>query len=129
MKNHLSPPAFTVAMPVEWAISHVSYVHCTRLALQAGPVRSTVAAPVLRCTRSFSCARLLMARAIALLLQLVITSTPSRSNHCRAMDSATSGFCWWSAVSTWTDRPGMAAMASSMAIWVQATVVMPEVSR
>jgi hypothetical protein len=44
----------------------------------------------------------------------VITSTPSRSYHCRAMFDPTSGLFWWSAETISTLRPFSAALKSSV---------------
>src|SRR5580658_1203346 len=55
-----------------------------------------------------------------------ITSTPSRSYHWRAIDTARSGLFWWSAVITSTFSPWAAAY-SSTACLQQITEVVPPV--
>ena len=66
------------------------------------PVTADTAAPVTRATLFFSRATLDTARATAEFVRSTIASTPSWSNHCRAMAAPTSGFSWKSAVSTST---------------------------
>jgi hypothetical protein len=126
-KNQLSPPAFTMAPPVELASIQVSKVHCTVFGLHCGPVRSAVAAEVFRQTRFFSRATPETASATALFGTSTIMSTLSRSNHCRASCTPISGRFWWSATSTSTWKP--AWPKSSIAWRVQATAVGPVMSR
>src|SRR4051794_30912383 len=54
MKYQLSPPAFTIAPPVDFASMYVSYVQWIVLGLHCEPVRSAVAAPELSITLFFS---------------------------------------------------------------------------
>ena len=56
-----------------------------------------------------------------------IMSTPSRSNHWRAIDTARSGLFWWSAVITSTFRPLAETPKSSSACLAQITEVVPPV--
>ena len=56
-----------------------------------------------------------------------ITSTPSRSIHWRAIETARSGLFWWSAVMTSTFSPLAAAPNSSTACLAQITEVVPPV--
>ena len=73
--------------------------------VQAEPVRSAVAAVEFRKTLFFSFTTPFTASATEEVGTSTITSTPSRSNHCRAMLEPTSGLFWWSAAITSTERP------------------------
>src|SRR6185295_3586662 len=109
MKNQLSPPDLTIALPVPLASIHVSYVQCTVLGEHALPVRSEDAGPDARNTFPFSFVIWLTARATPELGTSTITSTLSVSYHWRAMAEPTSGLFWWSAetISTLTPRFSM----------------------
>ena len=85
-----------------WASIQVSYSQCTVLGEQSLPVRSEVAAPVSRKALPFSRVTWLMASATDDVGTSTITSTPSESNHLRAMLEPTSGLFWWSAETTST---------------------------
>src|SRR5215510_15444268 len=97
MKNQVSPPVFTMALPVPLASAHVSYAQWMVLGEQALPVRSAVAAPDTSRALPLSRVIWLTARATPELGTSTITSTLSTSYHCRAMAEPTSGLFWWSA--------------------------------
>src|SRR6478752_4026787 len=98
MKNQVSPPAFTTALPVPLASATVSYVQCTEVAEQALPVKSDEAAPEIRNTFLRSRATSCTASATLEVGTSTIASTPSLSYHWRAMAPPTSGLFWWSAL-------------------------------
>ena len=75
--------------------------------------------------RSFSLAMEFIASATALLETSRTTSTPSRSNHCRAIWLPTSALFWWSPTSNSTAKPRAAGSNSSIAWRTQATEVAP----
>src|SRR5262249_58770828 len=97
MKNHVSPPVFTMALPVPFARAQVSYVQWIVLGEQALPVRSDVAAPDTRNALPLSFVIWFTASATAEFGTSTITSTLSDSYHCRAMLAPTSALFWWSA--------------------------------
>src|SRR5512147_844099 len=97
MKNHVSPPALVIAVPVPFASIHVSYAQWTVLGEQALPVRSDVPGPTARNALPFSFVMPLTASATPELGVSTITSTLSASYHCRAIALPTSGLFWWSA--------------------------------
>ncbi len=66
-----------------------------------------------------------MASATALLDTSRTRSTPSRSNHWRAIWLPTSALFWWSPTSTSTAKPRAAGPNSSTAWRTQATEVAP----
>ena len=86
-------------------------------------------APVTMQALSFSRATPDTASATAEPTQSTTASTPSRSNHWRARDTATSGRFWWSACSTSTERPRPAGPKSSTACRTAATETGPDASR
>src|SRR5512134_2955223 len=97
MKNQLSPPVFTIALPVPFARAHVSYVQWIVFGEHALPVRSELAAPETRNALPLSRVIWLTASATAEFGTSAITSTLSDSYHCRAMLAPTSALFWWSA--------------------------------
>src|ERR1051326_2754897 len=97
MKNQVSPPVLTIALPVPFASIHVSYVQWIVFGVQALPVRSDAAAPETRNTLPFSLVTSLTARATLDVGTSTMTSTLSASYHWRAIWLRTSGLFWWSA--------------------------------
>src|SRR3954469_3705632 len=102
MKNQVSPPVFTIALPVPLASIQVSYVQCTVFGEHLAPVRSELAAPELMNTLPLVRTTSLTARATPELGTSTITSTPSASIHLFAIWVATSALFWWSAEITST---------------------------
>src|SRR5678815_5948394 len=95
MKNQLSPPVFTMALPVPLASAQVSYVQWIVLGEHALPVRSELAAPDTRKALPLSRVIWVTARATAEFGTSAMTSTLSVSYHCRAIFDPTSAlFCW-----------------------------------
>ena len=82
------------------------------LALQALPEMSELAAPVAMTALFFSRPMPETASATAEFDRSMIRSTPSRSNHWRAVPAAMSALFWWSAETISTRAPGLAAMNS-----------------
>jgi hypothetical protein len=99
------------------------------LALQYSEVSAEVAAALLMCALSLASTTGFSAMASAELLTPSTMSTPSRSNHCRAMLRPTSDLFWWSATSSSTPMAGLAAANSRTAWRAQMTLVGPEMSR
>src|SRR5512132_1832828 len=97
MKNHVSPPDLTIALPVPLASIHVSYVQWTVLGVHALPVRSEEAGPLARNTWFFSFVIWFAASATPEFGTATMTSTLSVSYHGRAMAEPMSGLFWWSA--------------------------------
>ena len=97
MKNHESPPVFTIALPVPLASIHVSYVQWIVLGEHALPVRSDDAAPDTRNALPLSFVIWFTASATPELGVSTMTSTLSTSYHWRATAEPTSGLFWWSA--------------------------------
>src|SRR5262245_28198399 len=126
MKNHVSPPVFTMALPVPLARAHVSYVQCTVLGEHALPVRSDDAAPEFSMTRPLSRVIWFTARATAEFGTSTMASTWSASYHCRAMFEPTSALFWWSAEMISTFMPLAAAPKSSTAMRAATTDPWPE---
>src|SRR5712692_4410677 len=116
MKNQLSAPCLTRALPVPLASAHVSYVQWTVFGEQALPVRSEVAADETMKALALSRVIWLTASATPELGTSTIRSTLSTSYHCRAMAEPTSALFWWSAATTSTFMPLAAAPKSSTAI-------------
>src|SRR5215831_19497888 len=97
MKNQVSPPVLTIALPVPFASIHVSYVQWMVFGEQALPVRSEEAAPETRNAFPLSLVIWLTASATPEFGTSTITSTLSVSYHWRAIAEPTSGLFWWSA--------------------------------
>src|SRR3954454_17267819 len=91
------------------------------------PVSAEDAAPTFRYTLFFSRTTDCTASATDDVGTSSSMSTPSRSNHWRAIDTARSGLFWWSAVMISTFRPLVAAPKSSTAWRAHTTEVMPPV--
>ena len=105
----MSPPVFTIALPVPLASAHVSYVQWMVLGEHCLPVRSELAAPETRNALPFSLTIWFTARATAEFGTSTMTSTLSWSSHCRAMLEPTSALFWWSAVMISTLSPFLSA--------------------
>src|SRR6266702_4524337 len=116
MKNHESPPVFTMALPVELASAQVSYVQWMVLGEHALPVRSEVAAEETMKALALSRVIWLTASATPEFGTSTIRSTLSWSYHCRAMAEPTSALFWWSAETISTFMPLAAAPKSSTAM-------------
>src|SRR3954464_12740151 len=96
------------------------------VSVHADPVIGVEAAPVTMVTRFFSLAIGITARAAEVVTRSVIMSTPSRSNHSRALLEATSPLFWWSADRTSTEKGFLfAAWKSSTAIFAAMTAPGP----
>src|ERR1700733_4995710 len=91
------------------------------------PVRSDEAAPELRYTLFFSRTTDCTASATDDVGTSSSMSTPSRSNHWRAIDTARSGLFWWSALMTSTLSPLPATPKSSSACLAHTIEVGPPV--
>jgi hypothetical protein len=85
MKNQVSPPVFTIALPVPLARFQVSKTQWMVFALHFGPVRSDVAPSETSKTLFFCFVTSLTASATAELPPATITSTLFTSNHERAI--------------------------------------------
>src|SRR2546425_11828741 len=85
MKNQVSPPVFTTAVPVPFASAHVSYVQWIVLGEHALPVRSDVAAEETMNALPLSRVIWLTASATPELGTSRIRSTFSASYHWRAI--------------------------------------------
>src|SRR5687768_16990389 len=109
MKNHESPPVFTMALPVPLASAHVSYVQWMVFGEHALPVRSELAAEETRKALPLSRVIWLTASATPEFGTSTITSTRSASYHCRAICEPTSALFWWSAEMISTLRPFLSA--------------------
>src|SRR6266478_1152508 len=116
MKNQVSPPVFTTALPVPFASAQVSYVQWIVLGEHALPVRSDVAAEDTMNALPLSRVIWLTASATPELGTSTIMSTLSASYHCRAMAEPTSALFWWSAETISTFMPLAAAPKSSTAM-------------
>src|SRR5438128_6914276 len=116
MKNQVSPPVFTTALPVPFASAQVSYVQWIVLGEHALPVRSDVAAEDTRNALPLSRVIWLTASATPELGVSTITSTLSTSYHWRATLEPTSGLFRWSADRISTLMPFFSAPKSSTAI-------------
>src|SRR5215813_15591485 len=116
MKNHVSPPVLTIALPVPFASIHVSYVQWIVFGEHALPVRSEEAAPETRKAFPLSLVIWLTASATPELGTSTITSTLSVSYHWRAMAEPTSALFWWSAETISTFIPFLSAPKSSTAM-------------
>jgi hypothetical protein len=90
MKNQLSPPVFTTALPVPLASAHVSYVQCTVFGEHALPVRSDEAAEDTTNALPLSRVIWLTASATPEFGTSRIRSTLSASYHWRAIWEPTS---------------------------------------
>ena len=90
MKNHVSAPPFTSALPVPLASAHVSYVQWTVFGEHALPVRSDEAADEMR--KAFFLSRVIWftARATPEFGTSTMTSTLSASYHLLAICEPTS---------------------------------------
>src|SRR4030095_7097614 len=97
MKNQLSPPVFTIALPVPFASIQVSYVQWIVLGEHALPVRSDEAAPETRNALPLSRVIWFTARATPEFGVSTMTSTFSASYHLLAMLDPMSGLFWWAA--------------------------------
>src|SRR5215813_10427248 len=116
MKNHVSPPVFTTAVPVPLASAHVSYVQWIVLGEHALPVRSDVAADETMNALALSRVIWFTASATPELGTSTMRSTLSASYHCRAIAEPTSALFWWSAETISTFMPLAAAPKSSTAM-------------
>src|SRR5207253_10060511 len=94
MKNQVSPPVFTTALPVPFASAQVSYVQWIVLGEHALQVRSDVAAEDTMNALPLSRVIWLTASATPELGTSRITSTFSASYHCRAICEPTSALFW-----------------------------------
>src|SRR4030095_16369819 len=112
MKNQVSPPVFTTAVPVPFASAQVSYVQWIVLGEQALPVRSDVAADDTMNAFPLSRVIWLTASATPELGTSTIRSTFSASYHWRAIWEPTSALFWWSAKMISTFMPFLAASKS-----------------
>ena len=106
----------------------MSYTQVIKFGEHCVVVSATEAGPTARKTLFFSLTTDCTASATEDVGTSSSTSTPSRSNHSRLIDTARSGLFWWSAVITCTLRP-CAEANSSIACLVQITEVTPPVSR
>ena len=78
---------------------------------------------------AFSLATFITPSATDVVTSSVAVSTPSRSNHSRALLAAMSALFWWSAETSSTLKAGFSlATKSSMAICVAITVPLPDTS-
>src|SRR5512140_3144875 len=100
MKNHVSPPCFTSAVPVPFASIHVSYVQWIVLGEHLAPERSELPGPEPRNTLFFSFVISLTASATPEFGVSTTTSTPSSSYHLRTICEPTSGLFRWSPPTT-----------------------------
>src|SRR6266581_2978558 len=105
MKNHVSPPVLTTALPVPLARAHVSYVQWIVLGEHALPVRSDDAADETMNALPLSRVIWLTASATPELGTSMIMSTFSASYHWRAICEPTSALFWWSAKMSSTFNP------------------------
>src|SRR5512144_1516819 len=128
MKNQLSPPVFTIALPVPFASVLVSYVQCTEFGEHALPGRSDDAAPETTNVLALSLVIWFTASATEEVGTSKITSTLSASYHCRATEEPTSGLFWWSADTSSTLSPCFAGSKSSIAICAATTEPLPPMS-
>ena len=94
-------------------------MHCSLvIGVEAGPLISA--------TRFISLATFITASAVEVVTSSVAVSTPSRSNHSRALLEAMSALFWWSAETISTLNAGLAsAMKSAIAISVASTAPAP----
>src|ERR1700733_9453997 len=83
--------------PAEWAFSYVSKLQTMVLGLHWSSVSEDTVADALSISLSFSLATCATASAAEEVGTSAATSTPL-SNHCRAIEAATSGLFWWSAL-------------------------------
>src|SRR5262245_39218277 len=125
MKNHVSPPVFTTAVPVPLASAHVSYVQWIVLGEHALPVRSDVAADETMKALHLSRVIWFTACATPVLGASRITSPLSASYHWRALCEPTSALFWWSAETISTFSPLAAAPKSSTAMRAATTEPWP----
>ena len=94
--------------------------------LHCSLVMGVEAAPLIKAMRFFSLATFITPSATDVVTSSVAVSTPSRSNHSRALFDAMSALFWWSAVSISTLNDGFSlAMKSSIAICVASTAPLP----
>src|SRR2546427_11749225 len=113
MKNQVSPPVFTTAVPVPFASAHVSYVQWIVLGEHALPVRSDVAAEETMNALPLSRVIWLTASATPELGTSRMRSTFSASYHWRAGWEPPSALFWGSANTISTFRPLAAGPSSS----------------
>ena len=93
------------------------------------PVSTEVPAPEFMKILFFSRVTFETARATPEFGTSTMMSTPSWSNHCRAMFEPVSGLFWWSADTKETWMPFFSAPKSSTAILAALTDISPEMSR
>src|SRR6201999_20727 len=93
--------------PVEWAFSYVSKLQTIVFGLHCSSVSDETVAEALSMILSLSFATSATASATEEVGTSAATSTPP-SNHWRAMEAATSGLFWWSALITSTSQSGWA---------------------
>ena len=91
MKYQVSPPALTMAPPVDFASMYVSNTQCIEFGVQALPVTSDEAVLVAIMILFFSLTTEARARAQEVAAMSMMMSTPRWSNHSRARETATSG--------------------------------------
>src|SRR4029450_153117 len=97
MKNQLSPPVFTTALPVPLASAHVSYVQWTVFGEHAVPGRWGEAAEDTTNALPLSRVIWLTASATPEFGTSRIRSTLSASYHWRAIWEPTPALFWWAA--------------------------------
>jgi hypothetical protein len=91
MKYQESPPALTIAPPVDFASMYVSNAQCMEFGVHALPVTSDDAVLVAIMILFFSLTIDASASAHDVAAISMMMSTPRWSNHSRASDTATSG--------------------------------------